>query len=105
MWRSERTVHQLFLLNVALQVFDGIATYQGLQHDFQEGNPLLVALMGVFGVAGALLIMKVKACGLLVVLRRYPGQPFVAESLVVIAVTYGSLSFFPWLSRLSSLVA
>ena len=31
----------LFALNVALQLWDGIATYYGLSLGVQEGNPLL----------------------------------------------------------------
>ena len=43
-------VHQLFLLNVALQIFDGVATYFGLTTRWNEGNPLLGAAMAQLGV-------------------------------------------------------
>ncbi len=104
-WRTERRVHELFLLNIALQLFDGVATYQGLQHRFMEGNPLLVALLPIYGTAGTLLVAKAKACGLLVFLRRLGGQRMVPDALVMTAATYGCLSFVPWLTRLASLLS
>jgi hypothetical protein len=105
MSESERRVHNLFLLNLCLQMFDGVATYQGIQHHWAEGNPLLLALMGYLGVGATLLVFKAKACGFLVVLRRLAGRTFVAQSLAVLAVVYGCLSFVPWMSRLLSLLA
>src|SRR6185369_9225983 len=33
---------KLLVLNLLLQLFDGIATYQGLQVGFREANPLLL---------------------------------------------------------------
>jgi hypothetical protein len=97
-------LHQLFLLNVSLQLFDGVATYQGLRFNWAEGNPLLLASMPYLGVGTTLLLFKAKACGFLVVLRRLAGRPFVAESLVALATVYVALSFIPWMSRLMSLL-
>ena len=98
-------LHQLFLLNLALQVFDGVATYQGLRLNWGEGNPLLVASMPYFGVTSTLLLFKAKACGFLVLLRQLKGGEFVQESLVVLACAYTFFSFIPWLTRLVSLLA
>ena len=36
---SHRTLHELFVLNVCLQLFDGVATYHGVAH-WGEGNPI-----------------------------------------------------------------
>jgi len=101
--QSER-LHQLFLLNLCLQLFDGVATYQGLHFHWAEGNPLLVISMPYFGVGMTLLLFKAKACGFLVVLRRLGERPLVYESLVVLATVYTFLSFIPWMSRILSLL-
>ena len=101
---STERLHHLFLLNLALQVFDGVATYQGLQHHWAEGNPLLLSSMPYLGVGTTLLLFKAKACGFLVVLRRLGNRAFVYESLVVLATIYGFFSFIPWLARLVSLL-
>jgi hypothetical protein len=95
---------QLFLLNLTLQLFDGVATYQGLQFHFAEGNPLLAVSMPHLGVGGTLLLFKAKACGLLVLLHRLRKCEFVYESFVVLATVYVFLSFIPWMTRLLSLV-
>jgi len=97
-------LHQLFLLNLCLQLFDGVATYQGLHWHWNEGNPLLVAAMPYLGVGMTLLLFKAKACGFLVVLRRLGDRPLVYESMVVLATVYTFLSFLPWMMRLVSLL-
>jgi hypothetical protein len=100
---AEERLHQLFLLNLALQMFDGVATYVGIVH-WGEGNPLIVAAIPTLGVGGALLLFKAKACGFLVVLRRLAGHRGVYESFVVLAVAYTALSFIPWMSRFLTLL-
>ena len=102
--RSSR-LHQLFLLNLCLQLFDGIATYEGLRWHWNEGNPILLAAMPYLGVGTTLLLFKAKACGFLVVLRRLGDRPFVYESLVVLATVYTFLSFLPWMARIVSLLS
>ena len=96
-------LHQLFLLNLMLQLFDGVATYQGFHH-WGEGNPMLVALIPYFGVGVTLLLIKAKACGFLVVLRRLGHRPFVYEALVILATVYTCFSFVPWMRRFLSLL-
>ena len=95
---STERLHQLFLLNVVLQVFDGVATYSGVRL-WGEANPLLVTLMSTFGAGMTLLVFKAKACGLLVLLRRLGPRPIVADSLVVLATVYTFFSFIPWMVR------
>jgi hypothetical protein len=98
-------LHQLFLLNLCLQLFDGIATYEGLRWHWSEGNPLLLAAIPYLGVGTTLLLFKAKACGFLVVLRRMGERPLVYESLVVLATVYTFLSFIPWMTRIVSLLS
>jgi len=99
-------LHQLFLLNIALQLFDGVATYQGLRLQWCEGNPLLVTSMSTLGIGSTLLLFKAKACGFLVLLRRAGARslPYAQESLIAVATAYTFLSFVPWMSRLLSLL-
>ena len=101
---SMKRLHQLFLLNLCLQLFDGVATYQGLRHHWVEGNPLLLASMPLIGIGTTLLLFKAKACGFLVVLRRLGHEPLVYESLVLLATVYTVFSFIPWMARLLSLL-
>ena len=63
--RTERGLFALLMLNVTLQVFDGIATYWGLQLGFGEGNPLLLSMITTVGPAAALVLTKLYACGCL----------------------------------------
>jgi len=99
-----KRLHHLFLLNLCLQLFDGIATWQGLRHHWSEGNPLLVSWMPYLGAGGTLLLFKAKACGFLVILRRLGSEPLVYEAFVVLATVYTFFSFIPWLTRLLSLL-
>jgi len=101
---STTRLHQLFLLNLCLQIFDGVATYEGLHHHWSEGNPILLQWMPFIGTGATLLLFKAKACGFLVILRRLGDQPFVHEALVMLATVYTFFSFIPWMTRLLSLL-
>jgi hypothetical protein len=100
---SEARLHQLFLLNLALQLFDGVATWQGFAF-FGEGNPLLVRLLPYLGIGVTVLLFKVKACGFLVVLRRCWQRREAHAALALLATFYGVFSFTPWMVRLVSLM-
>ncbi|HJQ85040.1 MAG TPA: DUF5658 family protein [Candidatus Binatia bacterium] len=100
----EKRLHQLFLLNLCLQVFDGLATYQGLKHHWDEGNPIILSWVPYLGMGCTLLLFKAKACGFLVILRRLGTAPLVYEALVVLATVYTFFSFIPWLTRIVSLL-
>src|SRR5262245_30256745 len=97
-----RQLHELFLLNVVLQLFDGVATRQVLTC-WNEGNPLLRASMAVLGPEQALLLFKANACACLVLLRRSSSTRLAIVSLRVAAALYFVLSFVPWSRRLLSL--
>ena len=97
---SSPVVHTLFLLNIVLQLFDGLSTYQGVHLGWREGNPLVHALMGHCGVGWALLGAKAAACALLLLLRCLGASSFVTMALRLTAGCYFALSFVPWLSLL-----
>src|SRR5438445_252628 len=88
-------LYQLFLLNLCLQIFDGVATYEGVRLHWSEGNPLLLNIMPYLGLGTTLLLFKAKACGFLLVLRRLDTRPFVCESMIVLAAVYVFFSFIP----------
>lgn len=98
-------LYRLLILNVALQLFDGVATYQGLGMGFREANPILVAAFGVLGVGPALLLFKAKACGLLVLLHRVAPANVGVLVMRSLAAVYCVLSLGPWLGKFASLAA
>ena len=99
---ASRQTHELFVLNLALQVFDGVATWQGIVH-WQEGNPLVRSAMAVLGAEQALLLFKAQACGCLLLLRRSAAPALAGAGLASGAGAYFGLSFVPWMTRLLSL--
>ena len=103
MLRNIDAVHNLFLLNICLQLFDGVATYVGIRSGAAEGNPILAAAMAQIGLGTALLLFKAKACGCLVLLRRLGNSPLTAVALAGVAAVYGTFSFVPWLVQLWAL--
>jgi hypothetical protein len=97
--RNALVVHQLFLLNITLQLFDGAATYFGVRHPWYEANPLVATVMTQMGIGTALLLFKGGACAGLVLLRSLGGRPLATRALTVVAVAYGALSFVPWTAK------
>ena len=93
---GKRYTYDLFLLNLSLQLFDGIATYQGLRLGVREANPILVATFDQLGIATSLILFKANACGLLFLLNRRPQHRLVFPTLLILAVTHISLSLVPW---------
>ncbi len=100
---AESRLHQLFILNITLQLFDGVATWQGLTF-WGEGNPVVQIAMASVGVGLALLFFKAKACALLVILRRCWRHPEAYHALLVVAGFYTWFSFVPWMVRFVSLL-
>jgi hypothetical protein len=96
-------LHELFLLNIALQLFDGVATWQGLPR-WQEGNPFIRAAIETAGAGPALMLYKAQACACLLLLRRSAAPALAAWMLAAGAGLYIGLSFVPWMMRFVSLV-
>lgn len=101
----ELHLYRLLLLNLALQLFDGVATYQGLRMGFREANPILVTAFGLIGVGPALLLFKAKACGLLVLLHRAAPRHVGVVVMRALAAVYCVFSLGPWLGKFASLAA
>ena len=93
---SEDFLYYLLLLNLGLQIWDGLATYLGVQLGVPEGNPLLRGWMGGWGVGWAVVGAKIASCGLLVFLHSL-GDLFMSRvAMTFTAGLYFSLSFVPW---------
>jgi hypothetical protein len=86
----------LIALNLALQVFDGVATYLGWER-FGEANPLLHAGFIVWGAVPTLVVAKGAAVALIVMLARARRPALVGVGL---SLTLVSLSLIPWTVRL-----
>ena len=99
--RTERGLFALLMLNVALQVFDGLATYHGMRFGFGEGNPVLVEIMALVGPAAALILTKLYACGCLLGIWHVRHARLALPALVVIAVVYATCSLAPWSAALA----
>jgi hypothetical protein len=94
----------LFVLNIGLQLFDAVATYEGLRIGWLEANPILVAAFERIGVGPALLLSKALACALLVLLLHHPRRQIVAPAMRFLAGVYCVMSLFPWLAKYLSLL-
>jgi hypothetical protein len=101
---SERALADLFALNLLLQIFDGIVTYQALNLGVGEGNPILRSSIETVGLGPALLLYKAHACGLLLLVRRAAPAPLSATALRASAAAYLLCSLLPWLCVLVALV-
>jgi hypothetical protein len=89
-------VSLLAVVNLSLQVWDGLATYYGLSHGVQEGNPLLRSCMEYWGVGVTLVGAKSAACVFLVYLREVASLAVSQWGLVLTAVSYVVGSFLSW---------
>jgi uncharacterized membrane protein len=98
----ERGLLALVVVNLVLQVFDGVATYVGLHLGFGEGNPLLVWAFGHVGPASALFLFKLQACACLLLLWHLRWNRLAAPALVVSAAIYVACSLAPWTAALAA---
>jgi len=99
----ERAIGALVILNLALQLFDGFATYVGIHAGFGEGNPILDWAFGRFGPASTLCLFKLEACVCVLILWRLRRSWLAIPALAVSAAVYAAWSFAPWTVALSGL--
>ncbi len=89
----------LVVLNLALQLFDGVATYIGWQQH-GEMNPLLLAGFDRFGAGPTLLVAKTLAIMFVLILATTPRRSLATIGLAITFTAYAALSFVPWAQRL-----
>jgi len=101
--RKERLLVVLVLLNLSLQLFDGVATYLGLSAGYAEGNPLVAAALARLGAAPALLSVKLFACAcVLIVWQLRRRSVLAAPALIATALAYTIGSAAPWSAALAA---
>jgi uncharacterized protein DUF5658 len=93
--RIPRSIAVLVALNVALQVFDGVATYLGWTR-FGEGNPFLRAGFETWGAGPTLLLAKLLSVALVLSVARVPRRTLVGLALTLTLGVYATLSCLPW---------
>jgi hypothetical protein len=96
-------LYDLLLLNIALQLFDGMATYAGVHMGVGEANQLLCSSFAVWGVGRSLILFKAFACGMLLLLYRNANEEIGRPALTLLAVVYCVCSLLPWWAKLLSL--
>ena len=93
----------LVVVNLALQLFDGVATYVGLNTGVTEGNPLLAWTLGRIGATPALCLFKLQACACLLLLWHVRASKLAGPALVLSAAVYVVCSLAPWAAALATL--
>jgi hypothetical protein len=99
---QERGLAALVLINLVLQVFDGVATYVGIHHaGFGEGNPLVAWAMRSLGTGPAHWLFKLQACACLLLVWQLGKRSLLARpALALTAALYAAWSFAPWSAAL-----
>jgi hypothetical protein len=95
--------YDMFLLNIVLQLFDGMATYSGIHMGALEANRLLRNAFVVWGVGPSLVLFKAFACGVLLLLYRNIDAEIGRPALTLLAALYCVFSLLPWMAKLTSL--
>ena len=92
------SIRDLLILNLTLQVFDGLFSYQVFSLGAAEANPFVSAAISNWGVIYGLLYKKIFACALLLLIftlrQRHPSliiRAMVATASVYISVAAVSL--------------
>ena len=97
-------LYDLFLLNLVLQLFDGMATYSGIHLGMDEANQLLCNSFAMWGIGPSLILFKACACGTLLLLYRNTTEEVARPALTFLAAVYVTFSFVPWMAKLMAAV-
>jgi Domain of unknown function (DUF5658) len=84
------SIRDLLILNLTLQVFDGLFSYQAFSLGAAEANPFVSAAISNWGVIYGLLYKKILACALLLLVFafRHRLPSLTQRGLVVTASFY-----------------
>lgn len=96
--RAPDPAYTLLLLNILLQIFDGVATYHGTHRGVHELNALLRAAFEFWGVGVSLLLFKSFACAALGFIYAVCAREVARTALALTAGVYCLLSLMPWLT-------
>ena len=88
------TVRDLLIINLTLQAFDGLFSYQAFTLGAAEANPLVSAAISSWGMIYGLLYKKFLACALLFLIfalaRRH--RELVRRAMIVTASAYACVA-------------
>lgn len=93
--RTTTWADRLLLLNLILQVFDGVATYHGIAV-WGEANPFIRNLVPHLGVGLTLAMFKLQASALLLFVWAAGTRRLAVPCMLTTAASYAALSFVPW---------
>jgi hypothetical protein len=79
-----------FLLNLLLQVFDGLLSYHALSEGVPEANPLVNSAISAWGIFWGLLCWKTLACILLALIfaLRHQRHALAIKALALTEIVY-----------------
>jgi hypothetical protein len=92
--RSMNALRDLLILNLTLQVFDGLFSYQVFSLGAEEANPIVAAAISNWGVIYGLLYKKTLACVLLLLIfaLRHRHELLVKRAMVLTASAYACVT-------------
>jgi len=87
---------QLLVVNLILQLVDGLASYHIIAAGVPEENPVIATFITNWGVMGGLLYGKVLGCALviLIFLLRHRVGVVATQGLTILAYVYSCLGIF-----------
>ena len=87
---------QLLVVNLLLQIVDGLASYHILAAGVPEENPVVATFITNWGLVGGLLYGKVLGCALVVLifLLRHRVAVVATHGLTIVAYVYSCLGIF-----------
>jgi hypothetical protein len=87
---------QLLIVNLLLQLVDGLASYHIISAGVPEENPLVATFITNWGVMGGLLYSKFLGCALviLIFLLRHKVGIVATQGLTILAYVYSCLGIF-----------
>jgi Domain of unknown function (DUF5658) len=80
-----------FLLNVLLQLFDGLLSYHALSEGVPEVNPFVNSTIAAWGIFWGLLYWKTLACALLALIfaLRHKQRALTIKAFTLTGLVYG----------------
>ena len=87
---------QLLIVNLLLQLVDGLASYHIIAAGVPEENPVVATFITNWGVMGGLLYGKVLGCALVIMifLLRHRVAVVATQGLTILAYVYSCLGIF-----------
>ena len=88
------SLRDLLIINLTLQVFDGLFSYQVFSLGATEANPFVSSAIANWGVIYGLLYKKILACALLLLIFafRHSLPSLTRRGLIVTASVYASVA-------------